>query len=45
MKFIYKDYNHKIEKTLFQKDKSKRVTFNAFFAFLEENAIHEFTPE
>lgn len=45
MNFIMKDYEHKVLKTLFEKDKNKRVTFNAFFAFLESNSIHEMTPE
>lgn len=45
MNFICKEYDGMIVKQLFDSDKNKRVRFDAFFAFLETNSIHEFTPE
>jgi len=45
MNFINKDYEPQMLQSLFDGSKSKRVTFNAFFTFLETNSIHEHTPE
>ena len=45
MNFIVKEYDSMIVKHLFDNDTNKRVRFDAFFAFLENNSIHEFTPE
>jgi hypothetical protein len=45
MNFINKDYEKEILVSLFDNSKAKRATFNAFFAFLETNSIHEYTPE
>jgi hypothetical protein len=45
MNFINVEYDEKVQKTLFEGDLKRRVRFDAFFAFLESNSIHEFTPE
>lgn len=45
MNFINKEYESEMLKSCFEGSKSKRVSFNAFFTFLEENSIHEYTPE
>lgn len=45
MNFINKEYEPEMLKDLFEDNKAKRVTFNAFFTFLETNSIHEYTPE
>lgn len=45
MNFINKDYEADMLKACFDDNKGKRVSFNAFFTFLETKSIHEYTPE
>lgn len=45
MEFLNKQYSEQILTVLFEGKSNKRVTFNSFFAFLEQNSIHEYTPE